>query len=109
MAVWLSSLLWLEDGRWRKLRSGGAPTDSLEVLLDALSRRVLLLSLPAHTPDTTPQPPMEADMQPLPHEQVHFSSMAPHSQVCSLYIPTAVTRRAGIAAFSCLKPDRNSL
>ncbi len=45
--VWLAVLLWLEDGRWRKLRSGGAPTDALEALLDSLSRRTLLLSLPA--------------------------------------------------------------
>ncbi len=45
--VWLAALLWLEDGRWRKLRSGGAPTDALEALLDSLSRRTLLLSLPA--------------------------------------------------------------
>lgn len=44
--VWLAALLWLEDGRWRKLRSGGAPTDALEALLDSLSRRTLLLSLP---------------------------------------------------------------
>ena len=43
--VWLAALLWLEDGRWRKLRSRGAPTDALEALLDALSRRVRLLSL----------------------------------------------------------------
>ena len=45
--VWLAALLWLEDGRWRKLRSGGAPTDALEALLDSLSCRTLLLSLPA--------------------------------------------------------------
>lgn len=31
VAVWLAALLWLEDARWRKLRSGGAPTDGLEV------------------------------------------------------------------------------
>lgn len=56
-AVWLAALLWLEDARWRKLRSGGAPTDAVEGLLDALSRRVLLLNLPppAHEPaPTTP-------------------------------------------------------
>ena len=47
MGVWLAALLWLQDARWRKLRSGGAPTDALEALLDSLSRRTLLLSLPA--------------------------------------------------------------
>ena len=31
VAVWLAALAWLEDARWRKLRSGGAPTESLEV------------------------------------------------------------------------------
>ena len=56
-AVWLAALLWLEDARWRKLRSGGAPTDALEALLDALSRRVLLLSLPAPE-DTAPIRPV---------------------------------------------------
>lgn len=32
VGVWQAALLWLEDGRWRKLRSGGAPTEALEVL-----------------------------------------------------------------------------
>ena len=54
--VWLAALLWLEDGRWRKLRSGGAPTDALEALLDSLSRRTLLLSLPGQ-PEPTGAPP----------------------------------------------------
>ena len=52
--AWLGALLWLEDGRWRKLRSGGAPTEALEALLDVLSRRTLLLSLPA-APDEDAQ------------------------------------------------------
>ena len=51
--AWLGALLWLEDGRWRKLRSGGAPTEALEALLDALSRRILLLSLPAAPDEDT--------------------------------------------------------
>ena len=59
-AVWLASLLWLEDGRWRKLRSGGAPTDALEGLLDALSRRVLLLHLPPPARDSPPPTPSGA-------------------------------------------------
>ena len=54
VGAWLGALLWLEDGRWRKLRSGGAPTEALEALLDALSRRTLLLSLPA-APDEDAQ------------------------------------------------------
>jgi hypothetical protein len=80
VAVWLASLLWLEDGRWRKLRvgAGGAPTDSLEVLLDALNRRVLLLSLPA--PADPPPPTSERVLQ--PQEQVYVAGYSPHAEVC---------------------------
>ncbi len=75
-AVWLASLLWLEDGRWRKLRSGGAPTDALEGLLDALSRRVLLLNLPPPARDSQPATPSGAgsgasDFHPHPSSTSH--------------------------------------
>ncbi|BDA40960.1 hypothetical protein COCOBI_01-6140 [Coccomyxa sp. Obi] len=75
-AVWLASLLWLEDGRWRKLRSGGAPTDALEGLLDALSRRVLLLNLPPPAYDSQPATPSgtgsgASDFHPHPASTAH--------------------------------------
>jgi hypothetical protein len=79
VAVWLASLLWLEDGRWRKLRSGGAPTDSLEVLLDALS---LPAAAHAGEPTASAAPPQdEAFAQPSAQERAFLSDISPSAQV----------------------------
>jgi len=85
--VWLAALLWLEDGRWRKLRSGGAPTDALEALLDSLSCRTLLLSLPAQ-PEKEPaqmtNPALPDDYAPL--APVEFSASAKEVAFLPLHV-----------------------
>lgn len=82
-AVWLAALLWLEDPRWRKLRTGGAPTEALEGLLDALSRRVLLLNLPPPAKESAPATPSGTgsdafDFQPHPAASAQAVVCSPH-------------------------------
>lgn len=88
-AVWLAALLWLEDGRWRKLRSGGAPTDALEALLDALSRRVLLLSLPAPEETAPIQPVATASASSSQAEAPSTDAGMPGHEVPGLHQPNA--------------------